>query len=350
MPTLLLDDSEQQALADSVGKTLSQWTFKAMSATNAPSGGVLVGDGPLSEEEDEDDDDDMEMTEKVGPHTGENRAEFVSRCMSSLAGEFPDEAQRLAVCFRSWSSHKQKMLGKSFPVPFAELDAASAAVAQTVQQVWQTQTADEPTVPAGIYWHPERRELHVTFADGVDQSVYKAWGEGLGEIEAVQAIHGDTDSPPADWGDGWWLLDAEGVTKSQVRLDTEPLNVEFVAPIVKLDDDTDFTFVYGPVLVPEVPDRQGDVISSVEIEKTADDFMEHFASAGVMHELVLRRSAAVPVRSYISDRVLKYGDDEYPAGTWFLGMRLYAPQLRKAALSGQLAAFSIGGIGQRSPA
>jgi len=38
----------------------------------------------------------------VDPRAGENEDEFISRCMSSLEGEFPDQDQRLAVCYSSW--------------------------------------------------------------------------------------------------------------------------------------------------------------------------------------------------------------------------------------------------------
>jgi len=34
--------------------------------------------------------------------SGESQDEFISRCMSELAGEFPDQEQRLAVCYTQW--------------------------------------------------------------------------------------------------------------------------------------------------------------------------------------------------------------------------------------------------------
>lgn len=36
------------------------------------------------------------------PHADESEEAFMSRCMRALADEFPDNAQRAAVCLRQW--------------------------------------------------------------------------------------------------------------------------------------------------------------------------------------------------------------------------------------------------------
>lgn len=40
----------------------------------------------------------------VTPNTGEDEAQFIGRCMSALDSEFPDESQRLAVCYSYWDN------------------------------------------------------------------------------------------------------------------------------------------------------------------------------------------------------------------------------------------------------
>jgi len=40
------------------------------------------------------------------PQAQEDQQEFIGRCMSELAGEFPDQEQRLAVCYTSWREGK----------------------------------------------------------------------------------------------------------------------------------------------------------------------------------------------------------------------------------------------------
>ena len=44
--------------------------------------------------------------EFVDVRSGENEEEFISRCMSELSDEFPDEAQRLAVCYSTWEEEE----------------------------------------------------------------------------------------------------------------------------------------------------------------------------------------------------------------------------------------------------
>ena len=41
------------------------------------------------------------------PNPGESQQDFISRCEESLAGEFPDNEQRTAVCFNQWESGNQ---------------------------------------------------------------------------------------------------------------------------------------------------------------------------------------------------------------------------------------------------
>ena len=40
------------------------------------------------------------------PKGGETEDDFISGCMGTLKDEFPDEKQRLAVCYKSWSDNK----------------------------------------------------------------------------------------------------------------------------------------------------------------------------------------------------------------------------------------------------
>ncbi len=45
--------------------------------------------------------------EFVEPRAGENEGDFIGRCMSDLSGEFPEEEQRLAVCYSYWEGSKE---------------------------------------------------------------------------------------------------------------------------------------------------------------------------------------------------------------------------------------------------
>ena len=52
--------------------------------------------------------DFSEEIEFVEPKVGEREGEFISRCMSELKGEFPDQDQRLAVCYANWERNDFK--------------------------------------------------------------------------------------------------------------------------------------------------------------------------------------------------------------------------------------------------
>jgi len=43
----------------------------------------------------------------VEPRAGEDEGDFIGRCMSDLSGEFPEEDQRLAVCYSYWEGEAQ---------------------------------------------------------------------------------------------------------------------------------------------------------------------------------------------------------------------------------------------------
>ncbi len=118
-------------------------------------------------------------------------------------------------------------------------------------------------------------------------------------------------------------------------------------PFCKVDDaNKDYTFVYGPVLVPEAIDKQGDIISDVEIEAAAHRFMEGPQAPGLMHTAVLGKRDAMVVESHITRYKLTFGKTEIPVGTWMVGMRVYSPKLRKMIREGKLKGYSIGGIGK----
>lgn len=118
---------------------------------------------------------------------------------------------------------------------------------------------------------------------------------------------------------------------------------------IKSAEDPNFTYTLGPVLIPDEPDHQGDVISSEEIAKAAHDFMENSQQPGLMHKVNLKTRDAVVVESYVMPSEVKIGKHAIPAGTWMLGMRVYNEKIRKAIREGDLKGYSIGGRGKREP-
>lgn len=120
-------------------------------------------------------------------------------------------------------------------------------------------------------------------------------------------------------------------------------DVTFTKELQKVQDQSDHTYVFGAALVPGEKDSQNHIISKEEIEKTAHKFMERYQNVGLSHKSIVDPDSAVFVESFIA----KHDDqvDGYPEGTWFLGTKIYDEEIRSQVLSGELAAYSIGGHG-----
>lgn len=116
--------------------------------------------------------------------------------------------------------------------------------------------------------------------------------------------------------------------------------------LCKVEDAEDSTFVWGPVLVPEKVDKQGDVISKEEIEDAAHDFLEDGGRPGLLHKVMLGNRDVAVVESGLLRRPYTVAKgDILPIGTWMIGMRVYNERIRKLVISGELTGYSIGGQG-----
>lgn len=122
--------------------------------------------------------------------------------------------------------------------------------------------------------------------------------------------------------------------------------VEFACEICKVEDADDHTFVWGPVLVPEKVDKQGDIISAEEIEDTAHAFLEDSGRPGLLHRVMLGSRDATIVESSLLRADYEVSKSQtLPVGTWMLGMRVYNQKVRDLIVAGKMRGFSIGGQG-----
>ena len=116
---------------------------------------------------------------------------------------------------------------------------------------------------------------------------------------------------------------------------TLPANT-LTAPIVY--KDLDRRIVYGPVLIPDLPDTDGDIVSAEKIEQVAHRFMEEYRLMEHMHTL---ESIARPVESYIAPQDLTLGEAFIPKGSWVAGAKVTNDAAWKDVKSGVLTGFSI---------
>ncbi|MED3648632.1 XkdF-like putative serine protease domain-containing protein [Halalkalibacterium halodurans] len=115
---------------------------------------------------------------------------------------------------------------------------------------------------------------------------------------------------------------------------------ELTAPFVFKNDEK--RIVYGPVLVPDEPDTDNDVVTAEKIEEVAHKFVEEYGNIDLMHTLnnvgKLVESYILPMDWQIDDQLL------IPKGSWMMGVRVMDEDTWQAVKDGNLGGFSIMGI------
>lgn len=111
---------------------------------------------------------------------------------------------------------------------------------------------------------------------------------------------------------------------------------ELTAPILWKDEEK--RIVYGPVLVPDIADSDGDTVSVAKIEAVAHKFMEEYRLMEHMHTL---KSVARPVESYLAPMDLVLGDANIPKGSWIVGAKIQDDKAWEEVRKGDLTGFSI---------
>lgn len=114
---------------------------------------------------------------------------------------------------------------------------------------------------------------------------------------------------------------------------------ELTAPVVVKNEDK--KIVYGPVLIPNEPDHDGDRILPEKIEQVAHKFNEQYGNIDLQHTL---NNVGKMVESYIAPTDLIFGEVSVPKGSWMMGVRVTDSASWEAVKSGKLTGFSIMGI------
>lgn len=122
--------------------------------------------------------------------------------------------------------------------------------------------------------------------------------------------------------------------------------MDLVGPIAWKDEAQ--RIVYGPVLVPDMPDSDGDIVSAQKIEAVAHAFMEMYGNNDVDHSLI---NVGVPVESFLAPQELTFtvGSDQVtvPKGTWIMGVRVADDATWARIVKGELTGFSIMGVARQ---
>lgn len=112
---------------------------------------------------------------------------------------------------------------------------------------------------------------------------------------------------------------------------------ELTAPFVYKNDEK--RIVYGPVLIPDEPDTDDDVVTAEQIENVAHGFVEQYGNIDIQHSL---NNVGRLVESYILPVDLEVdGDNIVPKGSWLMGVRVTNDEAWQSVKSGELGGFSI---------
>lgn len=112
--------------------------------------------------------------------------------------------------------------------------------------------------------------------------------------------------------------------------------------------DNERQVAIGAVMVPSSVDSQGDFERADTINALSEDYMERLArgesKAGLMHVKFPGSKTLAPVENRVLSSPGKIGDEEYPAGTWQVGVKVRDDALWSLITESKtLTGFSIGG-------
>jgi hypothetical protein len=108
--------------------------------------------------------------------------------------------------------------------------------------------------------------------------------------------------------------------------------------------DDEQRLVYGLVLVPDVEDLQGDIVSKEDIEEAAHDYLVNSRLIKAQHR---SPTDAEVVESYIATQDTPIGNGIAPAGSWLMTTKVHSNAMWQAIKKGEITGYSIGGIGTR---
>lgn len=134
------------------------------------------------------------------------------------------------------------------------------------------------------------------------------------------------------------------ITKSKSS-DTQK---SLVVPFQKFNIEKQQVFAY--VLVPDIPDYQGDMLSDLEVEKAAHSFMRNLSAraqkgSGTGYEHSLFSGIGFPIETFIDHSGI-YG----VKGGWWLGTQVNKDETWQEIKAGKIIGYSIGGEGKREKA
>ncbi len=154
-----------------------------------------------------------------------------------------------------------------------------------------------------------------------------------GMLEMVSAV--GNPAQPSDW----------------IMMKSEDDNYDWKSSsplVLKQKEDKDLRIAYASALVPNVVDKDGDVVPATVIRKMAHNFLKEDGDIDEEHNLIEGKGEVVESWLLKEERSFELPDGEekvYPAGTWMLGIE-FVPETWEKIKSGELSGLSIYGKSQ----
>lgn len=204
------------------------------------------------------------------------------------------------------------------------------------------------------------KELSTQITDILAKQLGDGWLKALFTATAIYLVY-----PPGNMVDttdastetmyevSWAISEAEELLlgePKEVSLEyvekrmADEFGTEMTAPIVMKSADEQ-RIVYGPVLVPDELDSDGEKVTKAKIEEVAHNFLRDYGNMDLQHGL---NNVATPVESYLMPVDVNLpgpdGDVGIPAGTWMMAAYVEDENTWQAVKDGKLTGFSVMGV------
>ena len=180
-----------------------------------------------------------------------------------------------------------------------------------------------------------------------------AWEPGIDDNLESIAPELNPDAILAPFGSDYALTPATAQPDSEVDDHISSTRLQFKRDVqLWIEKDAavadEQRLVYGIVLVPELPDSQGDIVSAEEIEQTAHRFLVSYRQQGIQHVGEPIPSIEV-VESYIAPVQMEMAGRMVPQGSWVMVSKINDDEIWQMVKDGLLAGFSIQGTAYSAP-
>lgn len=284
------------------------------------------------------------VEEFISPQSGENEDEFINRCMgdAKMTAEYPDEDQRLAVCYNYYEGDVEIELETYNDYPKAASANACRALKWAEENGWGScgtpvgkkranqlcnrENISRDTIARMSAFRRQQKNKNTPYDEGCGKLVWDAWG--------------------GDEGIEWAARKLEQIDREEAK---KAFNHQFAI-------DEDRRVVTGPLMIPNKfilrRDENGEPYYIFFKKETIRKMAEKFLKLGKQNNTDVQHDNQVTnkntlLESWISedkmyDKAYKMGF-ALPMGTWFVSYKINDDDTWNRVKNKELRGFSLAG-------